>query len=82
MIERKHYQDALDVQSACNLSGVVFSFARAMQAICDSPDNTGTEFKNNHAIARLYAEQIAFLTSGREYSDAYGECIRNATREE
>lgn len=56
----RDYQDAVEVQSACNLSGVVFSFARAMQAICN--ETNGTEEKNAHPIAVLYASKIASLT--------------------
>lgn len=68
------YQTALDVQSACNLSGVVHSFSRIMDKI----DVKGTDSRNNHAICRLFAEQIMFLTSNRDYSDAYNECERKA----
>lgn len=72
MIAKKHWQAALDVQSACNLSGVVFSFAEAMHAICDEQNELreGTAWKNEHPIARLFAEQIAHLTRGREYFEA------------
>ena len=66
------YKDALGSQTVCNLSGIVFSFARVMQRICD--DTNGSDERNNHAICRLYAEQIAFLTSSKGYSEAHNEC--------
>ena len=74
------YQAAIDVQNGCNLSGIVFSFARVMQKICNEAcvEHHGTDWKNNHPIARLYAEQIMFLTSGRDYSDAADECEAKA----
>ena len=54
----KHdYQTAMDVQSACNLSGVILSFARVIVKIPG-----GTDARNRHPICRLYAEQIAHLT--------------------
>lgn len=83
MIDKKYYQMALDIQTACNLSGVVFSFADVMQAICeeDHKVNGGTEWKNHHPIAVLFAAQISHLTTGsltdtHKYYEAYAECKR------
>lgn len=77
-LSARDYQSALDVQTACNLSGVVFSFARVMQRICDS-EPSGTDARNTHAICQLYAEQIKYLAySGfgpEGYSMAYEECV-------
>ena len=58
------YQNALDVQSASNLSGVVFQFARDMKRINEEvrASGGGTEQVNKHPVSRLYAEQIAWLT--------------------
>lgn len=76
MLTRKHYEDSLTVQDACNLSGVVFSFAEAMQAICEESNvlGKGTDWKNNHPIAVLYASKIASLTGceiSLNFSEAY-----------
>jgi len=78
------YQMALHAQSACNLSGVVFEFAKAMQKICNESFEAGhaTDWRNTHPIARLYAEQIAHLASGGgmiqggaiDYGEAHAEC--------
>ena len=35
MLTKNDYQTALDVQDAVNLSGVVFSFAKIMERICE-----------------------------------------------
>jgi hypothetical protein len=78
MLTAKDYQTALDVQSACNLSGVIHSFNNIMEKICE--DIKGTDDRNNHAICRLFAEQIMFLTSNRDYMDAYNECEQKARR--
>jgi len=69
----KDYQNALDVQGAVNLSGVVRSFALVTERIWNEAraEGGGTEFVNKHPISRLYAEQINFLASGMDYSDAY-----------
>lgn len=56
-------QSALDAQDACNLSGVVFSFAKVMQVICDEANRLGkgTEWKNQHPIVVLYLDKLADL---------------------
>ena len=57
-------QMALDVQNACNLSGVVYSFAKVMQAICDEANRQsgrGTEWKNRHPIVILFLDKLADL---------------------
>ena len=60
-------QSALDVQDACNGSGVIFALARAMQAICDSSDRGGTDHRNQHPIVKLYLYKLAEL-AGMEMS--------------
>ena len=68
------YQNALDAQSASNLSGVVLQFARDMRRINEEvrAGGGGTEQVNTHPVCRLYAEQIAWLTGA-------GSCPSNAT---
>lgn len=53
-------QDALDVQSACNLSGVAHGYSRAMTDLGEHV--SGTDAKNSHPIAVLWADKIASLT--------------------
>jgi hypothetical protein len=69
------YQNALDIQSASNLSGVIFQFARDMVQINQKVRESvgGTEQVNRHPVCRLYAEQIAWLTGagGCENSETY-----------
>lgn len=83
------YGRALDAQSACNLSGIVFSFAQVMQRICNESNagGHGTDWKNNHAISRLYAEQIAHLSGSGQpeggpnaYHKAYDICMEKSGR--
>ena len=77
---KKACADALFVQSACNLSGVVFAFARIMQLICNESNrlHKGTDWKNQHPIVRLFAEQIQFLSAPMEYSKAFDFCDRGS----
>jgi hypothetical protein len=66
------YQNALDVQSASNLSGVVLQFARDMERINREirASGGGTEQVNRHVVCRLYAEQIAWLTGAGGCADS------------
>lgn len=79
-------QQALDIQDACNLSGVVFAFGRAMQAICDSP-NSGTDERNQHPIVTMHLLKLCELngcgsTLSESYDRAEVECKRIAISEE
>ena len=78
------YRNALDVQTASNLSGVVLQFARDMERINEEvrANSGGTEQVNRHPVCRLYAEQIAWLTGAGgcgdpdTYHQAYDACQR------
>lgn len=75
------YKEALEVQDAVNLSGVVRSFARITEALWDEAkaNGLGTEFVNQHPVSRLYADKIVDLAGVREFAEfskAYEECER------
>jgi len=71
MLTKRDYQDALDSQCACNLSGIVRTFSEVTRRIWDEvrANGGGTDDVNRHPICRLYAEQIAFL-SGASFGDS------------
>ena len=71
----KDYADALMVQSACNLSGVVHSFSEILSRLVKEAQELGkgTDWVNQHPICVLFAEQIKHL-SGDNYSEAYQIC--------
>jgi hypothetical protein len=79
MTYKEAAQTALDVQDACNLSGVVFTFAAVMKAICERANQlgAGTEWKNQHPIVVLFLDKLADLArccdrgDGRRFSVAY-----------
>ena len=83
------YLNALDVQSASNLSGVVLQFARDMEQVNEEvrASGGGTEQVNKHPVCRLYAEQIAWLTgagtcdSHATYVRAHDACQRKVEEE-
>lgn len=58
---------ALGCQDACNLSGVLFSFADAMHAICDeaTAQKHGTEWKNTHPVVTVFLEKLMDLNRYR-----------------
>ncbi len=64
-------KQALEIQDASNLSGVVFAFARAMQAICDAP-NSGTAERNQHPIVTMHLLKLCELNGcGSTLDPAY-----------
>jgi uncharacterized Zn finger protein (UPF0148 family) len=69
-------QLAIDAQSACNLSGVVKSFASVTETLWEEArkNNHGTNWVNSHPISKLFAEQITHLTSQTSYMTAHDEC--------
>ncbi len=62
-------REAMDVQNACNLSGVVHSYSRTLtrlRALLESGegrrDGDGCGQLNTHPIAQVWADKIASLT--------------------
>ena len=73
-------EDAIQVQDACNLSGVVQSFAKIVSEVLwpmAREQKQGTDWVNQHPISKLFADKIVDLARVREfdeYSKAYEEC--------
>lgn len=70
--------DAIAVQDACNLSGVVHGFSRAItdlrEALSQAKMPTDTLAINKHPICKLWASKIHDLTGmGISDCDAYGD---------
>jgi len=55
-------REALQVQDACNLSGVVHGFSRAITRLREALPNAGTDEINTHPVSVLWADKIAHLT--------------------
>lgn len=70
MTYEKACKMAVECQDACNLSGVVFSFADAMQAVCDEKNRLGegTDWVNSHPVSVLFASKLASLTRCKDIS--------------
>lgn len=75
-------QAALDVQSASNLSGVVYAFARAMEVVCR--EERDHDKRQRHPVCVLFATQVGHLTGVSEcadiglYNKSHAECERIA----
>ncbi|MHA2265432.1 MAG: hypothetical protein ACXAEN_23840 [Candidatus Thorarchaeota archaeon] len=57
------YQDAIQVQDACNLSGVLYSWARHMKTLRDIMwnENKDQEWLNTHPVNVLFASKVSSL---------------------
>ncbi len=73
-------KDAILLQDACNLSGIVHTWHKHMEALwAEARDNGhGTEWVNTHPICQLFSDKVAQLTQGTSsgYSQAYEVCER------
>jgi hypothetical protein len=70
---------AIQVQDACNLTGVLRSFVEAMTVVRQDAlaQGRGTDWINTHPVAQLFADKIADLTGRLDmdrYSAAYQAC--------
>ena len=70
-------QEALDVQNACNLSGVVHGFSRAITELRELSPDKGTTWINEHPICVLWADKIAHLTGTQTFG---GDKVSNSYR--
>ncbi len=73
------YELAVNSQSAYNLSGLCHSMGKLADEVWEEirKENNGnhnTKQFNTHPVMRLLAEQIMFLTSGRDWSKAMRIC--------
>ncbi len=71
--------EAYACQDACNLSGVVNSFTRAIARlwkIAHEGSGKGTEWVNTHPVCKLFSSKIVSLSgepTGDDWNNAYQE---------
>lgn len=80
---RNMYQQAIDAQSACNLSGLCHSMAKVADEVwaeLRGPEGFSMDTKafNEHPVIRLYAEQFMYLSSNRAWREAFEICEEKA----
>jgi hypothetical protein len=69
MLAKKDYQTALDIQNACNLSGVIRSWNEIIPRIWEDirADNGGTAAFNSHPINVLFSSKVESLTQSDDF---------------
>lgn len=83
MLTKKDYQTALDVQNACNLSGVIHSWDNIVSRIWEqaNAEGEGTDWVNRHPINVLFSDKVAQLTGSHgdeNFHQAYEYCVDKA----
>lgn len=87
MTMKEAAQKTLDVQNACNLSGVAHSFSEIMTFLTNEmiENGHGGDWKNGHPIAKLWIDKMASLAGIQnttwEFYTAYTEVSRLAEEE-
>jgi len=79
-LSAKDYKDAITVQDACNLSGIVHSFSQVLIKVWVEAraQGKGTDFVNRHPISVMYSSKIASLTGSEVdtmFAAAYAACM-------
>ncbi len=83
---RNIYQTALDVQDACNMSGVLFSFAECMKTINAEmrEQGKGEDYRRKHPVVILFLSKLNDMagfstdTSFSSFLPAYDACKEKA----
>lgn len=65
-------QEALQVQNACNLSGILHSFVAVVQRLKELKPDYSTDAISQHRACKLFADKIISLTGHTELSDWQG----------
>lgn len=71
--EKELAAEALAVQDACNLSGVVRAWARATEDLWAAAGDRGTDWVNTHPVSKLFADKLADMVrrDGKDVESAY-----------
>ena len=81
---KEHAKDALNVQNACNLSGVVHSFDKVVTDLWEEANRIGkgTDWVNTHPIVQAYVDKLASLArvqaNVNNVFDAFDACQKIA----
>jgi hypothetical protein len=73
MTYRELAQQSLDIQDACNLSGVVHAFSRGMDVLwveAREGEGKGTDWVNQHPIVTLFLDKLASLNRTQCFCDS------------
>jgi len=69
--------EALQIQDACNLSGVVHSFHRVISEVWENAraQGKGTDWVNRHPIVRAYVSKLVMLSRYEIGDDTFSEVM-------
>lgn len=72
-------KEAIEIQNASNLSGLVLTMARRMERFNQLHPGISTQDRNTHPIWYLWVDKLSSLTGGQyggmtEFSKAYEAC--------
>ena len=75
--------EAILAQDACNLSGIVYSFASILDALSAEATRigAGTLWVNSHPVSKLFCYKLADISKADSFEDfceAYAECRKLA----
>jgi hypothetical protein len=72
-------KEAIDIQNACNLSGVIQTWSRSISALKELNPTMSTDELNHHPISVMYASKVGSMTSDDEqFAEAYKRCCELA----
>lgn len=78
-------REALLAHNACNLSGVVHSWSRAVKRLRELCPDLGTDAVNTHPLNVLYSDKLVSLAGGFATGDhwtrVYSDALQWAERE-
>jgi hypothetical protein len=81
MLSTALWQEAFDIQNACNLGGLIHDFPRVLTAVQGEAHarGQGTAYVNTHPIVRLWLDKLCDLAgmtvSQRPVLDAYQAAV-------
>lgn len=78
---RELAKEAIDIQDACNVSALVFGWARCMERFNELFHKCDGDFRNTHPINVMWSDKLASLTGaqyGGLYAEKYAECQKLA----
>lgn len=67
--------DAITIQDASNLSGLVYSWAEAMDELREVMPTASTETINRHPINKLWAYKVYSLACGEPLDSAHADQV-------
>ena len=72
-------EEAIQIQDASNLSGVVHAFSRAMHDLfANRPPDSGTDWLNTHPIVRAWVSKLVSLSRYEMSDDTFEQVMELA----